>query len=138
MEPRLKVLIVEDELLIADMIEETLRQEGFIVCGIATNIARALTLAADHKPELAVVDVRLEGNDLGTTLAVELKNTYQIGILYATGNSEMVIRQGIAGDGYIKKPYRMRDLSQALRVIYDLVTSGTTSRPKPERLILLG
>lgn len=133
----MKVLIVEDELLIADMIEETLRSDDFDVCGIATNIAHALTLAAEHHPELAVVDVRLEGNDLGTNLAIELKNLYQIGILYATGNSEMVILQGIVGDGYIKKPYRMRDLSQALRVIHDLVTYGTSDRVKPERLILL-
>ena len=53
-----KVLIVEDDLLIADMVAEVLAGEGYGVCGIARTVEEALALADQHKPELALVDVR--------------------------------------------------------------------------------
>lgn len=116
----LKVLIVEDDLLIADMMEECLLANGFVVCGIATNIADSMTLAAKVRPDVAVVDVRLENGDLGTELGPKLKHLGPIGILYATGNIDLVI--GVAvGEGCLKKPYNLDILCSSVRYVDHLM-----------------
>src|SRR5436309_12289007 len=55
------ILIVEDEALVASYIEEVLAESGFRVTGIAHSGPEALSLAAEHRPTLALVDVRLTG-----------------------------------------------------------------------------
>ena len=55
----LKVLIAEDDLMLADLAEEILVDAGYEVCGIARTVAEAVALAQHHKPDLAVLDLRL-------------------------------------------------------------------------------
>ena len=55
----LRVLIAEDDLMIADLAEEILIDAGYEVCGIARTVAEAVALAHKHKPDLAVLDFRL-------------------------------------------------------------------------------
>jgi two-component system, response regulator PdtaR len=55
----LKILIAEDELMIADMLEEALTASRYEVCGIARTVDEAVALSELHGPDLAVVDVRL-------------------------------------------------------------------------------
>ena len=54
-----KVLIVEDDLMIADSAEEVLVEYGYRVCGIARTIAEAVDLGFRHRPDIAVIDLRL-------------------------------------------------------------------------------
>ena len=82
----LKVVIVEDELLIADMAEEILIENGYEVCGIATTVEKAVGLIRNHKPDLAVIDVRLANGGIGTEIANRLGDLGNLGILYASGN----------------------------------------------------
>ena len=67
-----RVLIVEDDLMMADMVEMLLVDSGYEVCGIARNVADAVALARSHKPDLAVIDVRLADGDLGTEIPAHL------------------------------------------------------------------
>ena len=60
---------------------------GYEVCGIARTVAEAVALGRSHKPDLAVIDVRLADGDLGTEIAAQLGALGRLGILYATGNS---------------------------------------------------
>jgi response regulator of citrate/malate metabolism len=62
----IKVLIAEDDLMIADMAEEMLVERGYEVCGIARTVAEAVALGRLHKPHLAVIDLRLADGGLGT------------------------------------------------------------------------
>lgn len=55
----LKVLIAEDDLLIADMVEDILVAHGYEVCGIARTVAEAVALGSLNRPDLAVLDLRL-------------------------------------------------------------------------------
>jgi two-component system, response regulator PdtaR len=64
----LKVLIAEDNLMIADLVEEILIEHGYEVCGIARTVAEAVVLAQHHKPDLAVLDLRLADGGLGTDI----------------------------------------------------------------------
>ena len=82
-----KVLIIEDDLMIADMLEEVLSLDSFEVCGIARNMQHALSLAATHKPELAIVDVFLADGSLGTDIAAVLIDLYDTGTAQCANRS---------------------------------------------------
>lgn len=134
----IKVLIVEDDLLIADMVESRLERDGFTVCGIATDIAGAIALATEHHPAVAVIDVRLNNGDLGTKLGIALKQIDQIAVLYATGNTDLVIKDdSVVGEACLRKPYLLKNLSACISVVQRLVRDGSAEPPYPEGLIIL-
>lgn len=128
----LKVLIAEDELMIADLLEERLIMGGYEVCGIARTVDEAVALAKLHKPDLAVLDVRLAHGDRGPEIARRLGGRGTLGILYATGedarHSTLTLADGSAS---IAKPYRVEDVPSALEVVREIMTLGTATPPFP-------
>ena len=128
---KLKVLIVEDDLMIADMVEEELVEHGYEVCGIARTVREAVALGERHKPDLALVDHRLADNGLGTEVAIRLKALGKVGILFATGNSIQVAMPNAEGDACIVKPYRADDLIRALKIVEGIVATGVATPPFP-------
>jgi DNA-binding response OmpR family regulator len=129
-----KVLIVEDDLMVADLLEEVLLQEGFDVCGIARTPRDAITMADRHKPELAVVDVHLVGG-LGTDVAPVLMARYNTGVLYTTANMEAI--SAAAGHACLPKPFRLDDVVLALGVVARIVESGKAIPPFPAGFIVM-
>jgi hypothetical protein len=81
----LTVMIAEKDLLMADMLEESLLDAGYQVCGIARTVAEGIALGELHRPDLAVLDLRLRHGGLGTEIAAQLDRKSVLGILYATG-----------------------------------------------------
>jgi DNA-binding response OmpR family regulator len=127
----LKVLIVEDDLMIADMVEETLVGHGYRVCGIARTVAEAVTLGLRHRPDLAIIDLRLADGGLGTEVAVELMAVGRVGILYATGNMAQFVLTIADGDACLAKPYNGPDLLRGLEIVAEMVATGRASAPLP-------
>src|ERR1700676_933676 len=82
----LRVLIAEDELIIADLLEETFIERGYEVCGIARTVDEAVQFGELHKPDLAVLDVRLARGGHGPDITRRLKSKGKFGVLYATGD----------------------------------------------------
>jgi len=82
----LKVLIVEDDLMIADSAEDIIAENEDQVCGIARTV-EAVAHARLHKPDLALVDLRLGKDALGTKVAAHLVPRGKLSILYAPGNT---------------------------------------------------
>jgi DNA-binding response OmpR family regulator len=134
----LKVLIAEDELMIADLLEETLIMSGYEVCGIARTVAEAVALANLHKPDLAVLDVRLARGDRGPEIARQMSGRGTVGILYATGedarHSTLTRADGSAS---ITKPYQVEDVPRALVIVREIMTLGTATPPFPQGFRLL-
>jgi two-component system, response regulator PdtaR len=62
----LKVMIAEDDLFMADMLEDTLVAAQYEVCGIARTVDKAVELCERHHPDLAILDLRLAEGSLGT------------------------------------------------------------------------
>jgi hypothetical protein len=81
--------------------------------------------------------VRLDGDDLGTTLGVELKRLGDIAILYATGNIDLVLVDKTMGEACLKKPYSMDGLAKSIRLVNQLLVSGPVTKPYPEGFIVL-
>jgi len=134
---KLKVLIAEDDFLIADMAEEFLVENGFDVCGIACTVEEAVALGKLHKPDLAMVDYRLADGRFGTEVATLLLAMGKVGILYATGNYSTNALMDASGVAVIGKPYRAENLVLALDIVADIVTTGVTVRPFPRGFQLL-
>jgi DNA-binding response OmpR family regulator len=132
----LKVLIAEDDLMIADMIEEALVSHGYEVCGIATTVAEGIALGRQHRPDLAIIDIRLAGGGVGTDIAAQLDRAH-VGILYATGNVSLALRNIADGDACLAKPYRPEDLMRGLEIVARIVTTGIASPPFPRGFQLL-
>jgi DNA-binding response OmpR family regulator len=125
------VLIAEDDLMIADMVEEMLVKAGYEVCGIARTVAKAVDLAWYYRPDLAVIDLRLAEGGLGTEIAAQLSDLMQLGILYASGNMLNTVLTTIDGHACIAKPYRSVDLLRGLEIVTELVATGTALPPFP-------
>lgn len=115
----LRVLIAEDSIILADILEHFLVSGGFEVCGIATNVSDAVALADLHQPDLAVFDFQLAGGELGSQIRARLKNKSDIGILYATGTEMNGALTKSDGEAYIQKPYSMKDMHRALHLVHE-------------------
>jgi DNA-binding response OmpR family regulator len=127
----LKVLIAEDDLMIADMTEEILVGHGYEVCGIARTVEEAVALALRHRPNLAVIDLRLADGGLGTEVVAQLSGLARLGVLYASGNTLHVVLTTANGHACLLKPYRSGDLLRGLKIVAELVATGTASPPFP-------
>ena len=103
-----KILIVEDEALIASYIEEVLGESGFEVAGIAASGPEALSLAAEAAPALALVDIRLTGPIDGIELACMLRQKYGLPSIFLSGlvDGETARRAETAQPlGFLPKPF---------------------------------
>lgn len=127
----LKVLIAEDDLMIADLAEEILTEHGYEVCGIARTVAEAVAIAQLHKPDLAVLDLRLADGELGTEITVQLDPDRKLGVLYATGNVSRVMLTATDGEACLAKPYRSVDLLRGLEIVAGIIANGVASQPFP-------
>ena len=121
-----KILIVEDNLILADFLEDFLIIENYAVCGIAGSVAQAVVLANIHKPDLAVMDFRLANGSFSTEIRPLLKDR-SMGILYVSGDILENRLTSDDGDACIQKPYGMRDLISALQIVQGIRTKKDIS-----------
>lgn len=126
-----KILIAEDDPMIADATEEVLVRSGYEVCGIARTVAAAVALGRTHKPDLAIIDVRLADGGIGTDIPIQLSSSDRVGILYAAGNVACLTLAHAAGDACLAKPYRAVDLLRSLELVAEIVATGTATSPFP-------
>lgn len=84
-----KILIVEDEILIADTLKRYLEQQGYQVCGIAISFEEALALFSAEQPDLLLIDIRLSGPKTGIDLALFLQEQGQtVPFIYLTSQTD--------------------------------------------------
>jgi DNA-binding response OmpR family regulator len=131
----LKVLIVEDDLMLADFSEEILVEHGYEVSGIARTVNEAVALARHSRPDLVILDLRLADGGLGTEVAAQLMPLGRPGILYVTGNMSQVALTD--GDACLAKPYRSVDLLRGLEIVAEIVATGKAQPPFPRGFELL-
>jgi DNA-binding response OmpR family regulator len=134
----LRVLIAEDVLMIADLLEDVLTASGYEVCGIARTVDEGVALGELHKPDLAVLDVRLARGGRGSEIARRLNSRGKFGVLYATGDDARISTLTLAdGEASIAKPYCAEDVVRALEIVREIATGGTATPPFPPGFRLL-
>ena len=131
-----RVLIVEDDYLIALDVEDALLGAGYEICGIAESESQALAMAAATHPDFAVVDISLSPGD-GRIVARKLTRQFAIDVLFASGQCDDV--KDLEGSGALAclpKPYDPTDVPLALKAISDL-SCGRPTGPLPDHMITL-
>src|SRR5215207_95821 len=114
----IRVLVVDDEEVILDLISTGLRYEGFDVA-VATDGRAALVQAAQFRPHLVVLDWMLPGLD-GLTVCRRLRARSDVAILMLTAKGELEERvAGLEGgaDDYLVKPFKFQELLARIRAI---------------------
>ena len=130
-----RVLIVEDDALIALDVREALLAAGYEVCGMATSEDEAIDEARRTHPDFAVVDVNLAPGD-GRSVARALSEVHTA-VLFATGQCDDVRRLNGAGAiACLPKPYNAADVPRALRAVANLV-EGRPPGPTPDAMFAL-
>jgi DNA-binding response OmpR family regulator len=110
---RIRILIVEDDFLIAMQTETALTEAGFDVVGIATTAEEAIVLAKERWPSLAVMDIRLASARDGIDAARELFRELHVRCIFATAHDDLHTRaraEPYAPLGWLAKPYTMASL----------------------------
>ncbi|HEU4652855.1 MAG TPA: response regulator [Steroidobacteraceae bacterium] len=110
------VLIVEDEPLIAVSLELELELAGHQVLGPADDPEHALRLAAEHRPDVALVDIGLHGSTRGVELARSLRLQYDVAVLFVTMTREVALENKDAALGVINKPFDPDDVPESVEI----------------------
>jgi two-component system OmpR family response regulator len=114
-----RILVVDDESSISDLISTSLRFVGFDVRTAATG-SEALTVAEEFKPHAVVLDVMLPDSD-GFEVCRQLRSEgLNVGVLFLTakdGMEDKVVGLTIGGDDYMTKPFSLEELVARLRAL---------------------
>ncbi len=118
MEP-VKILIVEDDGIIASTMKAALEKQGYIVTGIADSGELALEMVKDIVPGLVVMDIHLAGNFDGITTARTMKRLYPVPVIFITSNNDIEVfrtAKEVFPENYLVKPFSDRELIHAVEL----------------------
>jgi PAS domain S-box-containing protein len=113
-----KVLVVEDEYILAINLQESLQSLGYTVLDIADSAELAIEKATQLRPNLILMDIRLRGELDGIQAAEQIWLYLQIPVIYVTGHSDKstVERATLTSPfGYILKPIKEKELYVAIQ-----------------------
>jgi DNA-binding response OmpR family regulator len=128
-----KLLIVEDEREIRNMVEGFLRKEGFARIYQASNCVEAMEVFQSVKPDIAILDVMLPDGD-GFSLLSSLRQISNMPVLFLSARGEdedRLLGLGLGADDYIVKPFLPRELVLRLTAILRRVYSQPKREQRP-------
>ena len=108
-----RVLIAEDEGVIAEELRERLEEMGLSVVGVVASGEAAIARARETVPDLLLMDIRLHGNIDGIEAAARIREEVQVPVIYVTAHSDdatIVRAKQTEPVGYIMKPFAGREL----------------------------
>ena len=117
---RLRVVIVEDEAIIAMDLELLLEDLNADVMGTAITAAGACALVAQHKPDFVTMDINIKGDRDGISAAQLIYDTYGVRSIFVTSYSDAATKERAApchAIAWIKKPIMTADLTKAVALV---------------------
>ena len=124
MDTVVKILVVEDEMLIGAKISMFLTELGYEVTAILPRAEDALLQMENAAPDIALLDVQLKGNMNGISLAKILQKDYQVPVIFLTANSDDATFESAKEAkpyAFLSKPFKKRDLQRALELTISLM-----------------
>lgn len=115
----IKVLIVEDEVLVAEEIAVDLEDYGFEITEIAISSNECLLAIQNNIPNIILMDINIKGDKDGIDTAKLIHSTFNIPIIYLTANSDSAtFKRALesAPNAFISKPYHKKDLYSAIEI----------------------
>ena len=125
-EGAIRILIVEDEMIIGAKVSMFLTELGYEVTGILPRAEEVLLHLEESKPDIAILDIQLKGSMDGVALAHVLQQEHQIPVIFLTANSDdATFQRAKAAKPYafLAKPFKKTDLQRALELTISLMAN---------------
>lgn len=127
---KLRILIIEDEILIAEAVRLFLEEQGHEVVGICISYHEAVAAFLDHRPDMAILDIRLYGEKSGIDFAeFLLQQSPTIPFIYLTSQHDrrtFDYALNTVPYGYLSKPIRKESLWVTVETAYQLFLNGAS------------
>lgn len=123
---RKKILLVEDEAVTALGLESSLLAWGYEVMGPCGDGEEALRIAAQERPDAALMDLRLAGSRNGISVAVELRERFEVPTVFLTGQNTETTRSAAESArpvAFLIKPVADEKLRRAIEAALSEATS---------------
>ncbi|HWB28264.1 MAG TPA: response regulator [Chitinophagaceae bacterium] len=134
MQSSIKILLVEDELIIADYMQNCLQQYGYIVGDICLNYNEAVAALNTTAPDIVLLDITLKGDKSGIDLAQYINANYSVPFVFITSHSDKATidkAKKTLPYAYLIKPFDESDLYAAIETA--LIQFGAKEQAKVEK-----
>ena len=115
---KIKILIVEDESLIALYLQKKLTQQGYDVCMLAARGEEAVNCAQSENPDVILMDIRLDGDIDGIEAARQVMSFSSAKIIFVTGQTNPEIKEkalALKPAAFLAKPVTIHDIQSVLK-----------------------
>lgn len=115
-----RILVVEDDHILALVQIKFIERMGFEVVASVTNGSDAIDAVKQHTPDVVVMDVRIDGDLDGVDTMMEIQKFSTVPVIYSTGNSESAILERARGTnmkGFFVKPVNYNELEQLIKSV---------------------
>lgn len=116
---KVKILVVEDEIIIADNICDALNDLGYQALEPAMNYTEAIAIIEAENPDIAILDIHLSGKKTGIDLAKRIREKYNFPFIFLTSNSDrFTINQAkeVSPPAYLIKPFSKEELYSSIEI----------------------
>jgi CheY-like chemotaxis protein len=118
-----KILIVEDQKIIAFDLKKTLKDRGYIVTGTCDTAEEAVKMTNENQPDLILMDIMLNGEKSGIQAAEMINKQHKIPIIYLTALTDMdTYLKALRTEPhkYLMKPIEIESLERAIEEIFEI------------------
>lgn len=129
--PPMNVLIVEDEALLAMELEDLVGECGHHVIGWAPSESEAVSMINQYEPDLAFVDLQLQGGTSGLNVA-EKCHGRKTCLVFITANRRLIPADFVGAAGVIEKPYRASSFRQCMAYLSEAICKPPPVLLKPQ------
>lgn len=133
MQSDFKIVIVDDEVLIAEFLKDELTALGYTNIRLAHHKSQALKVITDFNPDLILLDIRMKSEREGIEIAEEINQSFQIPFVFITAHSDKeIIQQALSTKplSYLTKPFKQMD-------VYAVVHLAETQQEKHQEQFLV-
>jgi two-component system, response regulator PdtaR len=112
-----KIVLVEDEFIIAMVLEKQLQKFGYNLVAKVTNGKDAIEAVRQHEPDLVIMDIKIDGDMDGIDAMNAIRNFSQVPVIYMSGNSDSGTRDRAAETmpvDYMVKPIPIQELNNSI------------------------
>ena len=121
-----RILIIEDEFLIALNLQEILTKEGFEVVGIASSYKGSIALCKSKSPDITLVDINIDGDRNGIETAAFLKDAFGVAVIFLTAYTSdefFEAAKQIKPEAYLTKPFDAQDVIRTVKLCAEKITT---------------